>query len=117
MVCAALSGRPPAASRASTVAPATLFRPLLAGRTPGRDAGRDRGGKSGLVLHSGTATGEPVLVSAALQEMQVPVVAVPPVARAVLGLDLRKPTTATPAKPDHRRRKVEASPRNPALPG
>ena len=42
------SRRPPAASRASTVVPATLFGPLLAGRTPGRDAGRDRGEKSGL---------------------------------------------------------------------
>ena len=40
--------RPPAASRASTVARATLFGPLLADRTPGRDAGRDRGEKSGL---------------------------------------------------------------------
>ena len=40
--------RPPAALRASTVVPATLFGPLLAGRTPGRDAGRDRGEKSGL---------------------------------------------------------------------
>ena len=40
--------RPPAASRASTVVPATLFGPLLADRTPGRDAGRDRGEKSGL---------------------------------------------------------------------
>ncbi len=34
--------RPPTASRASTVASATLFDPLLAGRPPGRDA--DRGG-------------------------------------------------------------------------
>ena len=42
------SRRPPAASRASTVVPATLFGPLLADRTPGRDAGRDRGEKSGL---------------------------------------------------------------------
>ena len=40
--------RPPAASRASTVVPATLFGPLLADRTPGRDAGRDRGENSGL---------------------------------------------------------------------
>ena len=40
--------RPPATSRASTVVPATLFGPLLADRTPGRDAGRDRGEKSGL---------------------------------------------------------------------
>ena len=40
--------RPPAASRASTVARATLFGPLLADRTTGRDAGRDRGEKSGL---------------------------------------------------------------------
>ena len=40
--------RPPASSRASTVVPATLFGPLLADRTPGRDAGRDRGEKSGL---------------------------------------------------------------------
>ena len=40
--------RPPAASRASTVVPATLFGPLLADRTPGRDAGRDHGEKSGL---------------------------------------------------------------------
>ena len=42
------SRRPPAALRASTVVPATLFGPLLADRTPGRDAGRDRGEKSGL---------------------------------------------------------------------
>ena len=42
------SRRPPAASRASTVVPATLFGPFLADRTPGRDAGRDRGEKSGL---------------------------------------------------------------------
>ncbi len=42
------SRRPPAASRASTVVPATLFGPLLADRTPGRDAGRDHGEKSGL---------------------------------------------------------------------
>ena len=42
------SRRPPAASRASTVVPATLFGPLLADRTPGCDAGRDRGEKSGL---------------------------------------------------------------------
>ena len=35
-------------SRASTVVPATLFGPLLADRTPGRDAGRDIGEKSGL---------------------------------------------------------------------
>ena len=41
--------RPPAASRASTVVPATLFGPLLADRTPGRDAGRDPGEKCGLV--------------------------------------------------------------------
>ena len=40
--------RPPAASRASTVVPATLFGPLLADRTPGRDAGRDRGENCGL---------------------------------------------------------------------
>ena len=40
--------RPPAASRASTVGTATLFGPLLADRTPGRDAGRDIGEKSGL---------------------------------------------------------------------
>ena len=40
--------RPPAASRASTVFPDTLFGPLLADRTPGRDAGRDRGEKCGL---------------------------------------------------------------------
>ena len=38
-------GRPPAASRASTVGTATLFGPLLAGRTPGRDASRDSGVK------------------------------------------------------------------------
>ena len=37
--------RPPAASRASTVFPDTLFGPLLADRTPGRDAGRDHGEK------------------------------------------------------------------------
>ena len=42
--------RPPAASRASTVVPATLFGPLLADRTPGRDAVRDRGEKCGLVV-------------------------------------------------------------------
>ncbi len=42
------TGRPPAASRASTVVPATLFGPLLADRTSGRDAGRDCGEKSGL---------------------------------------------------------------------
>ena len=40
--------RPPASSRASTVVPATLFGPLLADRTPGRDAGRDPGEKCGL---------------------------------------------------------------------
>ena len=40
--------RPSAASRASTVVPATLFAPLLADRTPGRDAGRDLGEKCGL---------------------------------------------------------------------
>ena len=40
--------RPPAASRASTVFPDTLFGPLLADRTPGRDAGRDPGEKCGL---------------------------------------------------------------------
>ena len=34
--------------RASTVVPATLFGPLLADRTPGRDAGRDRGENCGL---------------------------------------------------------------------
>ena len=39
--------RPPAASRASTVGSATLFGPLLADRTPGRDAGRDLGEESG----------------------------------------------------------------------
>ena len=39
--------RPPAASRASTVFPDTLFGPLLADRTV-RDAGRDRGEKCGL---------------------------------------------------------------------
>ena len=33
--------------RASTVASATLFGPLLADRTPGHDAGRDPGEKSG----------------------------------------------------------------------
>ena len=37
--------RPPAASRASTVFPDTLFGPLLADRTPGHDAGRDPGEK------------------------------------------------------------------------
>ena len=48
--------RPPAsrvhargrAMRASTVGTATLFGPLLADRTPGRDAGRDHGEKGGL---------------------------------------------------------------------
>ena len=40
--------RPPAASRTSTVVPATLFGSLLADRTPGRDADRDHGEKSGL---------------------------------------------------------------------
>ena len=40
--------RPPASSRASTVFPDTLFGPLLAERTPGRDAGRDPGEKCGL---------------------------------------------------------------------
>ena len=40
--------RPPAASRASTVFPDTLFGPLLADRTPGRVAGRDHGEKCGL---------------------------------------------------------------------
>ena len=44
--CAPRASR--ATSRASTVVPATLFGPLLADRTPGRDAGRDRGEKSGL---------------------------------------------------------------------
>ena len=39
--------RPPAASRASTVFPDTLFGPLLADRTHGRDAGRDPGEKCG----------------------------------------------------------------------
>ncbi len=45
--------RPPAASPASTVASATLFGPLLAGRPPGRDA--DRGGyeKCGLTACQG----------------------------------------------------------------
>ena len=51
--------RPPAASRgharkramrASTVVPATLFGPLLADRSPGRDAGRDHGEKCGLAI-------------------------------------------------------------------
>ena len=42
-------GRPPASSRASTVFPDTLFGPLLADRTPGRDAGRGLGEKGGLV--------------------------------------------------------------------
>ena len=37
-----------AASRASTVGTATLFGPLLADRTPGRDTGRDPGEKCGL---------------------------------------------------------------------
>ena len=37
-----------AASRASTVGSATLFGPLLADRTPGRDAGCDNGEKCGL---------------------------------------------------------------------
>ena len=36
--------------RASTVYPDTLFGPLLADRTPGRDAGRDHGEKCGLAL-------------------------------------------------------------------
>ena len=40
--------RPPAVSRASTVFPDTLFGPLLADRTPGRNAGRDFGEKCGL---------------------------------------------------------------------
>ena len=40
--------RPPASSRASTVFPDTLFGPLLSDRTPGRDAGRNRGEKGGL---------------------------------------------------------------------
>ena len=39
--------RPPATSWASTVGSATLFGPLLADRTPGGDAGRDPGEKSG----------------------------------------------------------------------
>ena len=43
--------RPPASSRASTVGPATPFGPLLADRTPGRDAGRDPGEKCGLRHH------------------------------------------------------------------
>ena len=42
--------RPPAASRTSTVGSATLFGPLLADRTPGRDAGRDLGEKCGLIF-------------------------------------------------------------------
>ena len=42
--------RPPAASRASTVGTATLRGPLLADRTPGHDAGRDRSEKCGLKL-------------------------------------------------------------------
>ena len=42
--------RPPAASRASTVFPDTLFGPLLADRTPGRDEGRDHGETWGLCL-------------------------------------------------------------------
>ncbi len=48
------SRRPAAASRASTVASATLLGPLLAGRPPGRDA--DRGGyeKCGLDACIGT---------------------------------------------------------------
>ncbi len=41
-------GRPPAASRALTVVPATLFGPLLTDRAPGRDTGRDTGEKCGL---------------------------------------------------------------------
>ena len=44
--------RPPAASRASTVVPATLFGPLLADRTPGRDAGRDPGEICGLEIQN-----------------------------------------------------------------
>ena len=51
--------RPPAASRASTVGTATLFGPLLADRTPGRDADRDHGEKSGLSTRRMTGmTGE-----------------------------------------------------------
>ena len=42
--------RPPAASRASTVFPDTLFGPLLADRTSGCDADHDIGEKSGLIL-------------------------------------------------------------------
>ena len=48
MVCVARR-RPPAASRASTVGPATLLGPLLAGRAPVRDADRAGFEKSGLV--------------------------------------------------------------------
>ena len=54
------------------------------------------------MLHNGTATGEPVLVPAVLQEMQVPVVAVPPMECAALGLDLSKGEATGPvsqAKP------------------
>ena len=47
--------RPPTALRASTVFPDTLFGPLLADRTPGRDAGRDRGEKCGLARVSSAA--------------------------------------------------------------
>ena len=44
--CALRASR--ATSRASTVVPATPFGPLLTDRTPGRDADRDNGEKSGL---------------------------------------------------------------------
>ena len=51
--------RSPAASRASTVFPDTLFDPLLADRTPGRDAGRDPGENCGLSPGPQTASAWP----------------------------------------------------------
>ena len=56
--------RPPATSRASTVGTATLFGPLLADRTPGRDAGRDIGENSGLAVQC-TRSGPPAVASTA----------------------------------------------------
>ena len=54
-VCIAAARAPPlqpASSWASTVVAATQFGPVGAERTPGRDVGRDRGGKSGLTVES-----------------------------------------------------------------
>ncbi len=54
-VCIAAARAPPlqpASSWASTVVAATQFGPVGAERAPGRDVGRDRGGKSGLTVES-----------------------------------------------------------------